>query len=409
MSQLAINGGKKIRNRPFPQWPVQGPEEEEALLRALRSGKWWSVEGDEVARFEADFAALHGARHAIAVTSGTTALRLALLAIGIRAGDEVIVPSYTFLATATSVLEVNATPVFVDVDPEAYNLDPAGVEAAVTDRAKAILPVHFAGCAADMIALHEIAGRHGLSVIEDAAHAHAGSLRGKGLGSIGELGCFSFQASKNLNCGEGGVVLTSDDALAAECRAIYNFGRRPGGAWYEHNLMSSNYRMTEFQGAVLNAQMTRLVEQTERRERNADLLTRRLAQVPGIEPQRRSADETRKAYHLYLFRFNEEVFGVNRERFVQALSAEGIPASEGYKLPLYRQPIFALPDLGPFDAARVQDYRNVRCPVTERACAGEGAWLFHTVLLGDEQDVCDIADAFEKLYENRRELAGSAS
>lgn len=404
MAELAIKGGKPVRTQPFTRWPVQGIEEEEAVLRAVRSGKWWCVEGDEVAHFEAAFAELQGAKHAIAVTSGTTALRLALLAAGIKAGDEVIVPPYTFLATATSVLEVNATPVFVDVERETYNLDPELIEASISERTKAIVPVHFAGCSARMEQLGAIAKRHGLALIEDAAHAHAGQWKGHGLGSIGDLGCFSFQASKNLNCGEGGVVTTSDDALAAECRAIYNFGRRPGGAWYEHNLMASNYRMTEFQGAILNAQMTRLVEQTERRERNAERLTLRLRQVPGIEPQARSGDETRKAYHLYLFRYDAEVFGVSRQRFIDALKAEGIPASEGYQLPLYRQPIFALPDFGPFDAAKVRDYRTVDCPVTEKACASEGAWLFHTLLLGEEKDIDDIADAFDKLYEHRADL-----
>lgn len=402
MSQLALRGGTPVRTKPFPRWPIYGAEEEEALLRTVRSGKWWRVEGNEVESFERAFAEMHDAKHGIAVTSGTTALRLALLAAGIRGGDEVIVPAYTFLATATSVVECNARPVFVDIDRLTYNLDPVATEKAITPRTKAIVPVHFAGCAADMDALLDLARRHNLTLIEDAAHAHGGKWRNRGLGSIGAMGCFSFQASKNLNCGEGGIVITNDDALAAECRAIHNFGRRPGGAWYEHNLMSSNYRMTEFQGAILNTQLTRLVEQTERRQQNAAYLTKRLAAVTGIDPQERSDEETTKAYHLYLFRYDEETFEMPRARFCEAMAAEGIPISEGYLLPLYRQPIFALPDFGPYDGAR-SDKASVCCPVTEEACRSQGAWLFHSLLLGDIRDMVDIADAFEKVFDHKGE------
>jgi dTDP-4-amino-4,6-dideoxygalactose transaminase len=412
-STLALHGGAPVRTVPLPSWPIFDEAEERALLATLRSGNWWRVAGGEVERFEEAFAQAHDAAFGIAVTSGTVALRIALQAAGVKAGDEVIVPPYTFMATASSVIECNGTPVFVDIEPGTYNLDPSLVEAAITPRTRAIVPVHFAGRAAAMAELSEIARRHGLVLIEDAAHAHAGQLDGRGLGSIGQMGCFSFQASKNLNAGEGGIIVTNDEALAAECRSIHNFGRKPGRAWYEHYVLSGNYRMTEFQGAILNSQLTRLVEQAERRQANADHLTRRLAEMPGIAPQTRIDRETRKAYHLYLFRYDEKAWGIPRARFIEAVNAEGIPVTGGYPIPLYEQPIFAKPDFGPFTAAFDQnpdlDYTTVRCPVAERACASEGAWMLHNVLLGDTSDVDDIANAFEKVLEHRASLVETAA
>ena len=226
MSQpLAILGGTPLRTRPFTAWPVFGEPEEARLLRALRSGKWGKLNGPEVVEFEQRFAAMHGAKHAIGVVNGTVSLRVALMAVGIKAEDEVIVPPYTFLATATAVVEANAVPVFADIDLETFNLDPKAVEAAITPRTRVIMPVHIAGQPADMDAIMAIAKRHKLVVIEDAAHAHAAHYRQQPAGSIGHLGSFSFQSSKNLTCGEGGIITTSDDALAEACRSIHNCGR----------------------------------------------------------------------------------------------------------------------------------------------------------------------------------------
>lgn len=198
------------------------------MLGALRSGKWGRLAGEQVAEFERRFAAMHGCRHGIAVVNGTVSLRIALMAAGLQAEDEVIVPAYTFLSTATAVVEANCVPVFVDIDLATFNMDPHAVEAAITPRTRAIIPVHFAGQPADMDALLAIAKRHGLFVLEDAAHAHGASWRDQPAGSIGACGSFSFQSSKNLTAGEGGIIVTSDDALAAACRSIHNCGRVPG-------------------------------------------------------------------------------------------------------------------------------------------------------------------------------------
>jgi dTDP-4-amino-4,6-dideoxygalactose transaminase len=407
MSQpLAILGGPPLRTRPFAAWPVFGDPEEKRLLRALRSGKWGKLNGSEVAEFEQRFAAMHGAKHGIGVVNGTVSLRVALMAAGITAEDEVIVPPYTFLATATAVVEANAIPVFADIDLETFNLDPRALEAAITPRTRVIMPVHMAGQPADMDAIMAIAKRHKLVVIEDAAHAHAALYRQQPAGSIGHLGSFSFQSSKNLTCGEGGIITTSDDALAEACRSIHNCGRISGGLWYEHHVMSANYRLGEFQGAILNAQLDRLEAQTQTRDRNGQYLAVRLSRLPGIHPQKRPADCTRHSYHLFLFRIDAAVFGAPREAVLQALQAEGVPVSGGYALPLYRQPLFLNRAFGPYlpNASRTLDYGKVSCPNCEKICREQGAWFEQSLLLGPQSDMDDIANAFNKVYEQREAL-----
>src|SRR5436190_17382720 len=239
---------KPIRTRPFPFWPIFGKPEEKRLLRTLRSGKWGRLHGLEVAEFEKSFAEMHGCKHGIAVANGTVSLRIALIAAGIQAEDEVIVPPYTFFSTASAVVEANAIPVFADIDLKTFNIDPVAIEAAITPRTRAIIPVHFAGQPADMDLIMAIANRHKLVVIEDAAHAHGASYKNRPAGSIGHMGSFSFQSSKNLTAGEGGIIITNDNSLAESCRSIHNCGRVPDGVWYEHHIISSNYRLGEFQG-----------------------------------------------------------------------------------------------------------------------------------------------------------------
>jgi dTDP-4-amino-4,6-dideoxygalactose transaminase len=327
------------------------------------------------------------------------------MAMGIGAGDEVIVPPYTFLATATAVVEANATPVFADIERETFNISPQAIERAVTKRTRAIIPVHLGGMPCDMDAIMPIARKHNLTVIEDAAHAHGSAYRERPCGSIGHLGSFSFQSTKNLTSGEGGIITTNDDDLAAKCRSIHNCGRIEGGAWYEHHVIAGNYRLGEFQGAILNAQLDRLDSQTSTRDANGRYLDSRLAGIPGITPQRRDSFATRNAHHLYLFRYDATAWGMPRARFLEALTAEGIPVSSGYVLPLYKQPLFADRAFGPYTGC-AGDYRNLHLPNVEAICAGEGAWLPQNVLLGARQDMDDIVRAFEKVYEHRRALAG---
>ena len=406
--KLAIRGGAPLRTEPFPSWPVFGQEEEDALIRALRSGKWGRLDGDEVETFERRFAEYQQAKHGIAVFNGSVALRVALLAAGIEAGDEVIVPPYTFLATATAVVEANATPVFADIELETLNIDPEKIAAAITPRTRAIIPVHLAGMPVNLDAIMKIADQHGLIVIEDSAHAHGAQYKDTRVGAIGHLGTFSFQSSKNLNCGEGGIILTNDDQLAERCRSIHNCGRIEGGPWYEHHVISGNYRLGEFQGALLNAQFDRLDEQVNTREENGKYLAARLEKIPGVFTQARGADCRRHGYHLFTFRTDPAVLGVSRSAMVEALSAEGIPACAGYMLPLHRQPLFENLAFGPYTGYRSVrpelDYRKTAYPNSETICDVQGGWLEQNLLLGTRNDMDDIAEAFEKVYEHRDEL-----
>jgi len=403
---LALLGGTPIRTRPFPSWPIYGEAEEQRLLRTLRSGNWGRLDGDEVSQFEHRFAAMHGCRHAVAVANGTVALRIALLAAGIRAADEVVVPPYTFVATVTAVVEANAVPVFADIDLDTFNLDPEAVRRAITPRTKAIIPVHFAGQPADMDALMATGREHDLIVIEDAAHAHAASYRDRPAGSLGHLATFSFQSSKNLTSGEGGIITTNDAALGDTCRSIQNCGRVSDGVWYEHHVVSGNYRLGEFQGAILNCQIERLEEQTNVRDRNGRALASRLAKLPGLHPQARPNDCTRHSYHLFMLRLDSAAFGASRAAVLRALQAEGIPCSAGYGYSLPDQPLFRNKAFGPYlaDAAPGLDYAAVHCPSSDLICREQAVWLGQSLLLGDASDIDDIAHAFEKVHEHRDAL-----
>ena len=404
---LAAAGGTPIRTSPFPGWPVFDATEEEAILGVLRSGSWFL--GERVAEFERTFTEYCEAKHGVSVSSGTVALQVALEAAGVVLGDEVIVPSYTFIATASSVALVGGVPVFVDVDPDTYLIDPAAVEAAITEKTKAIIAVHIAGQPADLDALTAIAAKHGVLLIEDSAQAHAAAWKGRRVGAIGDLGTFSFQASKNLNAGEGGFIVTDDEELQLRAWSIHNCGRAPGGEWYEHPLVGGNYRLTEMQAALALSQLRRLDEQTEKRTHSAALLTEQLSEIEGIRPLAVDERVTRHAFHLYVFRYDADAFGgAAREQFLKALAAEGIPCAAGYK-PLYREPAFQarfsdFPLSSPAFGGR-PNYSGVHCPVTERICADEAVWLTQNLLLGTESDISQISEAIAKIAAQPEALA----
>ena len=405
-SQLAINGGTPVRNTPFPSWPVFDHTDEAALTEVLRSGRWFLSE--RVEEFERTFAAYQEAQFGVAISSGTGALQAALAAVGVKLGDEVIVPSYTFIATASSVVAVGGVPVFVDVDPDTYNIDPNCAEKAVTEKTKAVIAVHIGGQPANLDALAEIAERHRLSIIEDACQAHAAAWKGRKVGAIGHLGCFSFQASKNLNAGEGGFVATDDPRLSDKTWSAHNCGRIRTGAWYEHPSVGGNYRMTEFQAGLLLSQLQHLDTQTATRTSNAELLTSLMDEIEGVEPVKVDDRVTTHAYHLYIIRFRSQDFeGLSRERFIAAMNAEGIPCSTGYK-PLYREPAFVSTFADyPLETPYFQgkpDYSRFNCPVTERICAEESVWLTQNMLLGKRQEVQDIADAIARIREHVGDL-----
>ena len=402
---LAKLGGAPVRTMPFPEWPVYGDTERENLLQALDSGQWSSPEGGRFVRaFEAQFADLHQVARAVAVTNGTVSLVLSLRALGIGAGDEVIVPPYTFLSTATSVLEVNALPIFVDVDPHTFCIDPNAVEAAITSRTKAIIPVHVGGQPADMDRLMEIARKHGLAVIEDAAHAHGAVWNGKPVGSWGDIGSFSMQASKNLTSGEGGAITTNNDDLAERIISLRNCGRVKGGAWYEHKILAGNFRVTEFQAAVLAAQLERYPDQLARRNANGLYLNAGLAEVEGITPQARDARTETHAHHLYSFRYDAAAFqGLSRADFCATMQAEGIPVGPGYPLPLNTQPLFTEQAFdriatGYDPGYAPTQFERLDLPNCQAIC-DDVVWISQSVLLGNERDMDDIVTAVQKVRE----------
>jgi dTDP-4-amino-4,6-dideoxygalactose transaminase len=378
-------------------------------MDVLHKGRWCRIDGDAANRFEAAWAQMLGAKHCIAVANGTSALITSLAALGIGPGDEVLVPPYTFVATINAVLVHHALPVFVDTDPETFQIDARRIETAITERTACILPVHLGGSAADMDTILNVASKHKLPVLEDACQAHLSEWKHRKLSTIGDLGCFSFQASKNLNSGEGGAILTNDDRLAQECRSYQNNGRSAiGGLHYDRN--GANLRMTEFQATLLTQQLTRLEEQSRRREQNAAYLTELLREIPGITPVRMYEGCTRNSYHIYMVRYDRSHFeGLPRAKFLQALSAEGIPCAGGYS-PLYQEPFLkntlqSRAFQAIYSPQRIKDYlERIHCPANDRVCE-EGVWMMQTMFLGPRSDMDQIAEALRKIQKQAVKLA----
>jgi dTDP-4-amino-4,6-dideoxygalactose transaminase len=409
--RLAIQGGEPVKKTKWPSWPQWDTTEENALTGVLRSGKWSRGNGNAVTSFEKSYAQLMGAKHALATANGTSALFAAINALGVAPGDEVIVPPYTFVATINIVMLNHALPVFSDTDIETFMMDPRSLPAKITDRTSLIIPVHMAGSAADMDAILSAAAPRKVSVLEDACQAHLGEWRGKKVGNAGAAGCFSFQASKNLNSGEGGCLITNDDGVMERAFAFHGNGRplKPTAGSDVFPFGGANLRLTEFQGALLSAQMTRLDSQSKTRNENAQYLTSMLEKIPGIHPARLTAGCTRSAWHLYMLRYDRSAFaGVERGKFLKALSAEGVPASSGYT-PLNKQPFIkaTLESKGyrrlfPEKTLKEWAERNA-CPVNDRLC-GEAVWFTQNTLLGSRSDMEQIAEAISKIQRLAGEL-----
>ncbi len=407
----ALLGGKPVRTQPFPSWPRIGPVDEHAWMEVLRSGKWFRGDGQQVNRFEEAYARLTGARYCLATANGTSALFTSLNALDVAPGDEVIVPPYTFVATINVVLLMHAIPVFVDTDPETFQIDARKIEAAITGRTRAIIPVHLGGSAANLDAILPLARKHKIPAIEDACQAHMAEWRGRKVGTLGDTGCFSFQGSKNLNSGEGGAILSNNQDVIEACYTFHNNGRGRRRVSYDFSYAAggANLRMTEFQAALLMTQMTRLEEQSRTREQNAQYLTGMLREIPGILPARMYEGCTRNAYHLYMVRYKKEHFaGMPRARFLEALKAEGIPCSAGYR-PLNKEPFLkrvlnsrAYKAVCPPEGLARWEERN-QCPANDQLCE-EAVWFTQTMLLGPRADMDQIAEAVRKLHRHAREL-----
>ncbi|MFQ5812472.1 MAG: DegT/DnrJ/EryC1/StrS family aminotransferase [Anaerolineae bacterium] len=407
MEKLALLGGEPMKTTPFPAWPQYDERERQALMEVLDSRVWWRTPGTRTLQFEREFAANHGAKHGIAVTNGTAALEVALAALGVGPGGEVIVPDFTFVATASAVLFAGALPVLVDVTPDTYCLDPDQVEPAITERTKAIIAVHMGGHPADLDRLREIAHRDDLYLVEDSAHAHGSEWKGQKIGAIGDIGTFSFQQSKLMTAGEGGMIITNDDELERLARSVHDCGRLPGEWFYSHFIYGSNYRLSEWQGAVLSQQLARLDEQVAVRTGNAGYLDRALSEIEGITPQATDPRCTRNGHYAYIFHYDAAAFaGVPIERFIEALNAEGIPTQASYP-PIHELALFRNGEyrrrLCPEQRNEEHAFLNSEFPNTARG-AWETVWLPQPVLLGGEEEMSQIAEAIAKIQRHASAL-----
>ncbi|HUU29137.1 MAG TPA: DegT/DnrJ/EryC1/StrS family aminotransferase [archaeon] len=413
MPELALCGGRPVSETGYEmKWPIVTEDDIEGVKRVAESGAWWRFDGHEVENFEKEFGLYHDARYVLGVNNGTVALEVALRSCGIEAGDEVIVPGITFIASASAVLLVQGIPVFADILEDTCQIDPADVERKITPRTKAIVVVHYGGYPVDMDTILGLAAAHGLKVVEDCAQAHGSEWRGKKVGCLGDIGTFSFQQSKTLTCGEGGAVVTNSGELYNRAYAYHHIGRVLGSGKYEHTSVGPNYRMNEFQGSILRTQLKKLQGQTETRMKNAAILARGLESIPGLEPLKRDERITRRGYYMYVLLYDEKTYGVERARYMEAMKAEGAELLLGNSIPVYQLPAFRNMSFGvkgcPLTCGHYKgkmDYAEVHCPVAEEMGNRRIMVILNEVLLA-ESNIHLFLQAAQKVYDNRSELAG---
>ncbi len=412
MAHLAIKGGQPVAanlSNLIPRWPTISGREKEALIQVLEGRRWCRLyPGSYCQAFESAFAEYHHAKSGIAVANGTVALELALKTVGVKQGDRVAVPAVTFIASASAATELGAIPVFVDVDPDTGNISPKHLKEVVEKDGgvKAVVAVHYGGNPINFDEIKPILTRRGVKLVEDCAHAHGSEWRGRRVGAIGDMGCFSFQESKSLTAGEGGIVLTDSEGYAEKARLIHNIGRVVGRPGYEHYILSSNYRMTEFQAALLLSKLDELKEQVEMKHRNGEYLASKLRKIGGVEPQKMEEQVTKRGYYYFIFRYDPEEFsGVPKNKFIEALNAEGVPAGLGYGIPLYKQKAFsreAFLEVMP-SGTQYPGYDQLHLPGAEAFTESE-VTLLHYVLLSERSALDLIVAAIEKIKDNVDEL-----
>jgi dTDP-4-amino-4,6-dideoxygalactose transaminase len=407
MTELALLGGAPVRQEPLPAWPVHDERDIAAVTEVVQSGNWggYPYPGPKTAEFVQRFVEMQGGEVAVAMMNGTVTMEVALRAAGIGWGDEVIVPAYTFMATAAAPMSAGAIPVIVDVDPETYCLDPKALERAITPRTRAIIPVHLGAQMADMDAIMAIAEQHDLIVVEDCAHAHGAKWNERGAGTFGHFGSFSLQSSKILTTGEGGVLLCRSEELAAKATSIIDCGRPhdPEGQLYT---MGSNYRMTEFQSALGIVALERFPKQMKMRQAMVAYLEESLSEVPGVRLLKRDLRHTRRSFYRYIIAIDPELFGAGHDVVCAALAAEGISCWVGYEA-MHHYDLFqpqrsklAVPNAFP----QYFQFEKMRFPVAEQACEHEAVWLDESIFRGGAQAVDDTVAALKKLLDNKEEL-----
>jgi len=408
MSELAVFGGTPIRTEPYPKWPVYDQRDIQAITDVITSGHWggYPYPGPQTAEFARLFAEMQGGGYAVPMANGTVTMEVALRAVDIGWGDEVIAPAYTFQATAAAVMSAGAIPVIVDVDPETYCIDPKSIQSAITPRTKAILPVHLGAEMADMDAVTELAEEHNLVVVEDCAHAHGAKWRNKGAGTIGHFGSFSLQSSKTLTTGEGGVLLCRTQMLASKAASLIDCGRPHDEAGMLVT-MGANYRMTELQAALGIIGLERFPDQAKHREKSAAYMDEALSEVPGVRILKCDPRLTTRSFYQYVFAIDPKVFKVKHDAVCYALEKEGIPCEVGYEAmhhyELFQPILSRLPVPSAFPA--YFEFSKMSFPVAERACESDAVWLDESIFRAGKKGVDDVILALKKILANANELA----
>jgi perosamine synthetase len=407
----ALLGGQPVRTKAWPVWPMWNPATyEEQVLKVLRSGVW--SRASVVTEFEKKWAETIGTKRCLAVVNGTNALIASLTQLNIGGGDEVIVTPYTFISTIQAVLMTGAMPIFADIDPETFQINPDKIEEKITPRTRAIMPVHILGLPANMERIMEIAKKHNLLVVEDACQAWLAEINHKKVGTFGNAGCFSFQNSKHLPIGEGGAIVSDDEKFVDRCFSYHNMGLPYGGVIGAVGagavMLGTKIRLTEYQAAIGLAQLGRLEEQTTTRSTNAEYLRSKIKDIPGIIPYKLYKNVTRAIFHMFAFRYKKEEFqGLSRLKFMEALNAEGIPNLSGYAPFLNKQPYlnstFQTKNYQKMYPKEMLDFDKYvdqnKCPENDILC-DESVWFMQNLLLAEKSDMDDIAAAIEKIHKN---------
>jgi len=411
MSDLAFLGGTPIRTEPYPNWPVFDERDIHAISEVIRSGRWggYPYPGPQTAEFARRFAEMQGGGYAVPMANGTVTMEVALRTMNIGWGDEVLVPAYTFQATAAAVMSAGAIPVIVDVDFETYCIAPEAAEAAITPKTKGIIPVHLGAEMADMDAIMDLAERNSLVVIEDCAHAHGATWRGKGAGTFGHFGSFSLQSSKTLTTGEGGILLCRTPDLAARAASLIDCGR-PHDEAVTLFTMGANYRMTELQAALGVIALDRFPEQAKQRESMAAYMDEALSDLPGVRVLKRDARHTTRSFYQYIFAIDSKIFKAKHDIVCYALEKEGIPCDVGYQAmhhyQLFQPKLSRLPVPSAFPA--YFEFDKMSFPIAEHAGEEEAIWLDESIFRAGQNGVDDVIRALKKILANADNLVNVA-